>query len=83
MTDDTIDFIADVEVDAFGLLCPAPIIKTAAAIKNLVEGKTIKVITTDKGAIKDLQDWCRANRHTFLDYHQQQRVIHIWIRKGI
>jgi TusA-related sulfurtransferase len=58
-------------LDTSGLLCPIPIVRTAAAVKGLDEGAVLLVIATDAGIATDMPMWCRATRHehlaTFLD----------------
>jgi TusA-related sulfurtransferase len=73
---------ADVVVDTFGLLCPLPIIKAGEALKKLGTGASIEVISTDSGAIADLKQWCKANRHEYIGDASEGRVNRIWIRKG-
>ncbi|MFH0765434.1 MAG: sulfurtransferase TusA family protein [Calditrichota bacterium] len=73
----------DRRVDAFGLLCPAPLIKTAQAIKEMERGQILELLSTDPGAKSDLRTWCQANGHDYLDEAQEGRIIKIWIRKGI
>ncbi len=53
-------------LDASGLLCPIPIVKTAAAVKGLAVGEVVKVIATDAGIATDMPMWCRATRHEHL-----------------
>ena len=43
------------EVDASGLVCPLPILKAKKALSTIESGQVLKVITTDKNAIKDFQ----------------------------
>ena len=43
------------EVDASGLVCPLPILKAKKALANIESGQVLKVITTDKNAVKDFQ----------------------------
>ncbi len=47
-------------VDARGLSCPMPIVKTAQACKGLPSGAAIELVATDAGSIKDVAAWCRA-----------------------
>ena len=44
----------DQELDARGLLCPMPIVKTAKAMKELGGGGVLKLLATDRGAITDV-----------------------------
>ena len=41
--------MADVQVDARGLNCPMPIVKTAQAVKAMASGQTVEVLATDPG----------------------------------
>lgn len=41
---------ADKVLDAKGLACPMPIVKTRKAIKEIESGQILEVQTTDKGA---------------------------------
>jgi len=51
---------ADATVDAKGLNCPMPIVKTAQAIKGLASGQTLEVIATDPGSVKDFAAWSKS-----------------------
>ncbi len=49
----------DKEVDATGLSCPLPILKAKKALSELDSGQTVKVIATDKGSIRDFQEFAK------------------------
>jgi TusA-related sulfurtransferase len=53
-------------LDTSGLLCPIPIVRTAAAVKGLRDGDVLLVIATDAGIATDMPMWCRAMRHEHL-----------------
>jgi tRNA 2-thiouridine synthesizing protein A len=50
-------------VDARGLSCPMPIVKTAQAAKVAAPGSLIEVLATDPGSTKDFVAWCRTTGH--------------------
>jgi TusA-related sulfurtransferase len=50
---------ADLEVDATGLACPLPILRAKKALAQLASGQVLKVITTDRNAIRDFQAFAR------------------------
>jgi tRNA 2-thiouridine synthesizing protein A len=52
--------MADTLVDARGLSCPMPIVKTAQVVKALVSGQTVEVWATDPGSVKDFAAWSKA-----------------------
>jgi tRNA 2-thiouridine synthesizing protein A len=54
-------------VDARGLSCPMPIVKTAQAIKTVASGSLIEVLATDPGSVKDFAAWCRTTGNELVD----------------
>ena len=47
-------------LDAKGLKCPMPIVRTAQAMKNLASGQLLEVLATDPGAVADFAAWSRS-----------------------
>jgi tRNA 2-thiouridine synthesizing protein A len=45
----------DKELDARGLNCPLPILKTKKSLADMTSGQILKVISTDCGSVKDMQ----------------------------
>ncbi len=43
------------ELDARGLNCPLPILKTKKALSDMSSGAVLKVVSTDCGSVKDMQ----------------------------
>jgi len=54
-------------IDARGLSCPLPIVKTAQAVKGLSAGAIVEVLATDPGSIKDFAAWSRATGHELVE----------------
>ena len=50
--------MADEVLDASGLNCPMPILKTKKAISKMDSGKILEVISTDAGSVKDIEAFC-------------------------
>jgi tRNA 2-thiouridine synthesizing protein A len=67
--------MADYELDATGLLCPMPVIKTQDKTQELNKGDTLVVYCTDPGAINDVSAWCRINGHKVLKALQEDEQI--------
>jgi tRNA 2-thiouridine synthesizing protein A len=53
-------------LDARGLLCPLPVIRTQDRIKTLQPGELLEVIATDPGTMQDIPSWCRVHGHQLL-----------------
>lgn len=50
--------MADQVLDAKGLNCPLPILKTKKAIKGMTSGQILQVMATDPGSIADMTAFC-------------------------
>ena len=70
-----------VRVDARGLSCPMPIVKTAQAIKPVVSGALIEVLATDPGSTKDFAAWCRSTGNELVDQSSDGAVYRFVIRR--
>ncbi|MGW9469840.1 sulfurtransferase TusA family protein [Cellulosimicrobium funkei] len=51
-------------VDARGLRCPLPVIRLAAAARDLAPGARLTVWSTDPAARLDVPAWARMRGHT-------------------
>lgn len=49
----------DKELDARGLNCPLPILRTKKSLAELGSGQVLKVIATDPGSVKDMQAFAK------------------------
>lgn len=49
------------ELDAKGLNCPLPILRTKKALASMPSGEILKVLATDPGSVKDLEAFCKQN----------------------
>ncbi len=59
--------MANVVVDAKGLNCPMPIVKTAQAIKGIAAGQTLEVLATDPGSVKDFAAWSKTTGNEIVE----------------
>jgi tRNA 2-thiouridine synthesizing protein A len=54
-------------LDALGLLCPMPVIRTQERVRSLAPDTVLEVLATDPGAVHDIGAWCRVHGHQYLD----------------
>jgi tRNA 2-thiouridine synthesizing protein A len=73
---------SDKVLDAKGLACPMPIVKTKKAINELNAGEVLEVHATDKGAKADLSAWAKSGGHDLLQDTEEDGVLKFWIKKG-
>lgn len=60
----------DQELDARGLACPMPIVKARQSLNGVGEGQVLRVLSTDKGSVKDFQGWAKTAKSVEL-VHQE------------
>jgi tRNA 2-thiouridine synthesizing protein A len=72
----------DQELDARGLLCPMPIVKTAKAMKELPAGAVLKLLATDRGSITDVPAWTGTTGNELLEWHEEDGTLVFLIRKA-
>jgi tRNA 2-thiouridine synthesizing protein A len=71
----------DARVDARGLNCPMPIVKTAQAVKGLTSGQTLEVLATDPGSVKDFDAWSRATGNPIVEQSVEDGVYRFVLRR--
>jgi tRNA 2-thiouridine synthesizing protein A len=54
-------------LDARGLLCPLPVIRTQDRVRSLPAGAELIVTATDPGTQQDIPAWCRVHGHELVD----------------
>ncbi len=72
---------ADQTLDCFGLLCPMPIIKTAAKIKELKVGQVLEVVATDEGIKSDMPAWSKATGQEYLGLEEKDGEYRVYVKK--
>jgi NADPH-dependent 2,4-dienoyl-CoA reductase/sulfur reductase-like enzyme/peroxiredoxin family protein/TusA-related sulfurtransferase/rhodanese-related sulfurtransferase len=69
-------------VDACGLQCPGPIMKTYKAMAALQTGELLEVEATDPAFGRDVRAWARKTGHEVLSVEAAKGTITALIRKG-
>jgi len=69
------------EVDARGLNCPLPILKTKKALGDLQSGQVLKVLSTDAGSVKDMQAFATQTGNELLAQESQGKDFVFFLRK--
>ena len=71
----------DKELDARGLNCPLPILRTKKALADLSSGQVLKVLATDPGAVKDFEAFSRQTGHQLLSHAEERKEFTFYMRK--
>ena len=45
----------DKELDASGLACPLPIVRTKKSLQDMSSGQILRVVSTDSGSVSDME----------------------------
>lgn len=72
----------DKVLNAKGLACPMPIVRTKKAMDELTSGQVLEIHATDKGAKNDLAAWAKAGGHELVDHTEENGVLIFRIQKG-
>jgi len=69
------------EIDARGMSCPLPILKTNRALNDLASGEVLKIVATDPGSVKDMQAFSNLTGHLLLASTEENRAFVFFLRK--
>ncbi|AST05541.1 hypothetical protein AF2641_00575 [Anoxybacillus flavithermus] len=72
----------DLVVDAKGLTCPMPIVRTKKAMEQLQPGQVLEVQATDKGSLADIQGWAKNTGHQYIGTIEEGDVLKHYLRKA-
>ncbi len=71
-----------IQLDACGLQCPGPIVKLATVLKEANEGEIIEIRTTDPAFASDIEGYCRRTGNAYLGMTDAKGISLARIKKG-
>jgi len=60
------------ELDARGLNCPLPILKTKKALADMSSGQVLRVTATDTGSVRDFQAFAKQTGNDLLEQSKNE-----------
>lgn len=69
-------------LDAKGLACPMPIVKTKKEMTSLEPGQVIEIQATDKGSTADLRAWAQSTGNQYLGTVEDSNILKHYLRKA-
>ena len=69
-------------LDARGLNCPLPILRTKKTLAGMQAGEVLQITATDPGSVKDLDSFCSQTGNQMLSSEQADGEFHFRIRKA-
>ena len=73
---------ANAVLDAKGLSCPMPLLRTKKEIGKLAAGEVLQIDGTDPGSRNDIPGWCERVGHEYLGEKEETGYISFFIKKG-
>ena len=71
----------DKELDARGLNCPLPILRTKKALTDMTSGQVLKIRATDPGSVKDFQAFSKQTGNALLSSDSAQDEFVFFMQK--
>ncbi|GAB5605606.1 sulfurtransferase TusA family protein [Sideroxyarcus sp. TK5] len=72
----------DKELNARGLSCPLPIVKTKKALVDMTSGQILKVISTDTGSVKDMAAFAEQTGNALVAQEEVGGEFVFYMKKG-
>ncbi len=71
----------DKELDARGLNCPLPILRTKKALNDMQSGQVLKIVATDPGSVKDLQAFAKQTGNELLSQADANKEFTFYMKR--
>ncbi len=71
----------DKELDARGLNCPLPVLRTKKSLNDMVRGQVLRVVATDPGSTKDFAAWAKSTGNPVVESDVTDGVYRYVIRR--
>ena len=69
-------------LDAKGLACPMPVVRTKKVMDTMNSGEVLEVLATDKGSLSDIPAWAKIGGHTIIDQKTEGDSLYFYIQKS-
>ena len=69
-------------LDAKGLNCPLPILKTKVLLNKMQAGEILYVEATDPHSVIDFEAYCARTDHKLLDIEEEEKLFKFYIRRA-
>jgi tRNA 2-thiouridine synthesizing protein A len=73
--------VHDFELDARGLNCPLPILRTKKVLNGMSPGQSLKILATDPGSVRDFQAFARQTGHELVAASESGGEFQFLLRK--
>jgi tRNA 2-thiouridine synthesizing protein A len=70
------------ELDACGLNCPLPVLRTKKTLDKMASGEVLQIIATDPGSVEDMASLVRQAGHEMLETRQESDRYYFLVKKA-
>ncbi len=74
--------MVDKTLDATGLACPLPILKTKKALSELPKGAKLEILATDPGSVPDFKAFCASTGNPLVEHSESGGVFRFVIQRA-
>ena len=71
----------DKALDACGLHCPLPILRTKKALADMASGQVLRIVSTDPGSAKDFPAFAKQTGNPLLATDTADQEFHFFLQK--
>jgi tRNA 2-thiouridine synthesizing protein A len=71
----------DRELDARGLNCPLPILRTKKALNEMQTGNVLKVLATDPASVKDFHAFSKQTGNALLEHSEADGIFRFFLQR--
>lgn len=69
------------EVDARGLNCPLPILRTKKALNDMASGQVLRILATDPASVRDFEAFARQTGNQLLQHGEKDGEFFFLLRR--
>jgi CoA-disulfide reductase len=70
------------KLNACGLCCPGPLMKTKEFVDSMNEGEILEIEASDPGFYEDIKSWCKRTNNDLLDVDKNKGIITAHLKKS-
>jgi tRNA 2-thiouridine synthesizing protein A len=77
----SLDIVFNAEVDAIGMNCPLPILRTKKALATMLSGEVLKIKATDAGAAHDFPAFAKQTGNELIASTTEGEVLVFYMKR--
>ena len=71
----------DKDLDARGLNCPLPILRTKKALADMQSGQVLRIVSTDPGSVKDFAAFAKQTGNELLSSSENNKDFEFFLKR--